>query len=323
MFKPQYLEGLIRNVTSSSKPTISFIGIKRIEASPRKLGSCSSDVNTPAPRENVSISPSLKATPGHVVVLDSSFNPPTLAHGSIFHQTLESVSKIYSPSWILGIVLLSCHNLDKKEITGASLSQRLSLMSILKADVDRKLSKIRGSHPVQVVVGLTNCGKFVEKSSVIQHHLSEAGYAPFTKIHFAMGFDTVVRFFNPKYYLAATESDPSGDMAEPILQEMKTHLDPFFKRNNSHISYASRGEESPLGSSTGEFSYLAKLTDTYKDRLHHLEVPVGPESRPSLSEISSTKVRSILGSQGYNPEELGNYLSPKMREAILDLGIYS
>lgn len=95
--------------------------------------------------------------PLHISVLDSSFNPPTLAHAA-----LASLDNASSSARLL---LLSIRNSDKTLKPGdASPAQRLEMMALL-AD------ELSGEGPV--AVGAIDEPTFVGKSTVVLEHLGK------------------------------------------------------------------------------------------------------------------------------------------------------
>ncbi|OLL22118.1 putative nicotinamide mononucleotide adenylyltransferase, partial [Neolecta irregularis DAH-3] len=115
-------------------------------------------------------------------VLDSSFNPPTLAH-------LEMAKSVGGPV----LLLLSTRNADKGAIE-REIKDRIEMMQIL--------ANIIGS----CIIGLIKAAKFVEK----EHILRQFGREQI----FIVGYDTLVRILDPKYY-------PDG---------LRSELSDFFKR---------------------------------------------------------------------------------------------
>ncbi|CAR23816.1 nicotinamide-nucleotide adenylyltransferase [Lachancea thermotolerans CBS 6340] len=128
-----------------------------------------------------------------VLVLDSSFNPPHMGH----YTLVERAVKYYGSTDLQVILLLSINNADK-EIKPASLDKRMDMMCIM-ADL---LSK----NSLPVSVGITKYAKFFEKSTAIS---KELGHSP--KISYLVGFDTIVRVFDSKYYAPLSVADALRD----------------------------------------------------------------------------------------------------------------
>ncbi len=113
---------------------------------------------------------------GSLGVFASSFNPPTTAHRVLIEEArrVEPMNEI--------LLILDRRPLDKR-IFGASLEERLSMI-------------LTGWHQNPTVsVAFTNRGRFVEKLAL----LLEA-YPNNTTIKFIVGYDTLIRVLDPKYY---------------------------------------------------------------------------------------------------------------------------
>ncbi|KAG5420656.1 hypothetical protein I9W82_002537 [Candida metapsilosis] len=132
-----------------------------------------------------------------VCVLDSSFNPPHLAHYAIIEESLKSnYDGIPIKNKVL-LLLLSVQNADKYHPQPESFDQRLELIHLM-AD------HIAANIPITVAIGLTKQAMFVNKSLSILDYLDaqeKKTIKPEFKLTFLIGFDTLIRILNPKYYL--------------------------------------------------------------------------------------------------------------------------
>lgn len=130
-----------------------------------------------------------------VLILDSSFNPPHLGHYSIIEKALKHPG--FESSIVL--LLLSVKNADKVIPKPASFEDRLNMMCLLSNYISKNLK-------VKVHVGLTKHAKFVDKSSSIRNHfLSDKIFT------FLLGFDTLIRIFDNKYYKPISIKDSLND----------------------------------------------------------------------------------------------------------------
>ena len=112
-----------------------------------------------------------------VAVLDSSFNPPTLAH-----RALILLPAAVSPTEAR-LLLLSVRNADKTPRLGdASPVQRVEMM-------------VRLAHEVNAAVGLLDAPAFVHKAELLHAALPTGA-----QLTFIQGFDTLERFLTPRYY---------------------------------------------------------------------------------------------------------------------------
>lgn len=141
-------------------------------------------------------STSKSATPPRTVyVLDSSFNPPTIAHLQIATSAL-SHDKGLEPKRLL--LLLATQNADKAP-KPASFEQRLVMMELFSQDLIKlvKQDKALESTDTVVDIGLTKLPYFSDKARSIDE--AKVYENEPQQVHLT-GFDTLIRIFNPKYY---------------------------------------------------------------------------------------------------------------------------
>ncbi|KAG0070882.1 hypothetical protein BGZ93_001354 [Podila epicladia] len=137
--------------------------------------------------------------PTRIAVLDSSFNPPTLAH----YHLLKAASKVGCDAVLL---LLATNNVDKGH-TGAGAVERLEMMEAMALDSIQ--SEKEDSALRHMAVGLTIHARFMDKAQPILDT-----YPPNTvQLSWIMGHDTMTRLFDPKYY-----KDVHADMA-PFFEQ--------------------------------------------------------------------------------------------------------
>ncbi|KAJ3333399.1 hypothetical protein HDU93_008570, partial [Gonapodya sp. JEL0774] len=151
----------------------------------------------------------------HIVVLDSSFNPPTLAHARLVelsHRAFPAVNPATS-----FLVLLATTNMDK-QISGAPLADRVAMM-------ERIAERLVEAGVGNVGVGCTSAGRFLEKSSTLLQHLQAQHPESEVRLHFILGWDTLVRFFDEKYYPGGVEGG-----------EMVRGMDTFFAESRLIIA---------------------------------------------------------------------------------------
>lgn len=117
-----------------------------------------------------------------LLVLDSSFNPPHLGHYTLIKKALE----FYHGKSVQVLLLLSVNNADKAP-QPAAFDKRMEMMCLMAAMLQKE--------GVSVSVGITVFGKYVDKNTALRHH-----YHPHGTIAYLMGFDTIIRIFDPKYY---------------------------------------------------------------------------------------------------------------------------
>ena len=145
-----------------------------------------------------------------LMVMDSSFNPPTRAHMHLLTSSMQRFgcgrhqpspacrACLASPSPLpqpippsndvhragRALLLLAKQNADKP-VVGASLVQRMQMMELLAADDETG----------RTCCGVTGHALFVDKAAALQ-----ALCAPGARVHMLVGFDTWIRITDPKYY---------------------------------------------------------------------------------------------------------------------------
>jgi nicotinate (nicotinamide) nucleotide adenylyltransferase len=109
-------------------------------------------------------------------VLPASFNPPTVAHQALLREADKTIA-------FDEILLILDQQAMDKEHFGAPLEDRLLMLLILF-----------GGDP-RISLGISNRGLFLDKVEALQHM-----YPRDTQIYFIVGYDTIVRILDPKYY---------------------------------------------------------------------------------------------------------------------------
>ncbi|RCH82962.1 hypothetical protein CU097_001122, partial [Rhizopus azygosporus] len=170
------------------------------------------------------------------------------------------------------LLLLSTKNADK-QLTGATIVQRVQMMELMAARYPNS------------AVGLTPHAKFVDKAAHIQAWLPDTRL----ELYFIMGYDTIVRLLDPKYY-----------MPRPVMEV----LGPFL--NTCHIICADRGE----GEEQKAFWDKLKL-GTCSIRRIQLD--------PAFTTLSSTMARTRI-MQG---QSVLDVLDPDIAQFVQDHHIYS
>jgi nicotinamide-nucleotide adenylyltransferase len=143
--------------------------------------------------------------PKTLLILDSSFNPPSIAHQNLattaLHKTSTSISSTPGPHRLL--LLFSTMNADKAP-SAAPFDQRLTLMTIFAVDLLKSLQ----THPQSqdytipaIDIGITTAPYYSDKSLAITDSPEGQKWYPSKPQHIhLLGFDTLTRFFAPKYY---------------------------------------------------------------------------------------------------------------------------
>ncbi|KAJ2611538.1 hypothetical protein H4S08_003115 [Coemansia sp. RSA 1365] len=188
-----------------------------------------------------------------VGVMDSSFNPPHYCHGAYMEclgimKLMPAAGARGQKAWeearVLGIdaylLLLGSENADKKR-TGSGLEQRMRMVDMLATTVVSDMTtdtwhlwknrdQFDATNLHNMAIGMNNTPRFVDKCRAVTdvvhrewaRHMGPDVEPPRVLSYFAMGWDTLIRFFDPKYY-----------------KEYPQELDAFFA-NGGRIAYSRR-----------------------------------------------------------------------------------
>lgn len=220
-------------------------------------------------------------SPKRLFILDSSFNPPSIAHLSLCQSVLQNFSsdRYEKPHRLL--LLFSTMNADKAP-SAASFDQRLALMTVFATDLLDIISKQPDEYSVVPVdIGLTTEPYYTDKSKAIEEVTSWYPDKP-KHIH-CVGFDTLTRFFAAKYY---QNFDPPFSA-----------LSPYF--NAGHQLRVTLRPDNDYGSIEDQQAFLCKLEDGSMEKdggkrewAKQVEL-VEPNKRAG---VSSTKIRKAAKS---------------------------
>lgn len=223
------------------------------------------------------------AAPGVLYVLDSSFNPPTLAHLRIAGSAL---SQYRDDSCARLLLLLATQNADKPS-RPALFEDRLIMMNLFAQDIrtslmqsqeeanDNNNAKLRTP---AVDIGVTKLPYFIDKAAAISH--SNVYPDGLEQVHLT-GFDTLIRIFNPKYY-------PPEHTLQPLA--------PFLSQHRLRVTLRPDDE---WGGREEQTSFLRCLALGEMERnggerewADRIELVEG--KRPDEEVVSSTKARESL-----------------------------
>lgn len=195
--------------------------------------------------------------PKTLYILDSSFNPPSIAHLSLVQSALKShVHSEHSPYRLL--LLFSTQNADKAP-SPASFVQRIALMTVFAEDFSRSLKRDTAGTELanlSIDIGLTKEPYYSDKSIAIRDTSPPFYSSKPIHVHLT-GYDTLIRFCNPKYY-------PKYD---PPLSALK----PFF--DDGHKLRVTQRPTDPNDKSSNEFGsveeqqkYVSNLKDGTREK---------------------------------------------------------
>jgi nicotinamide-nucleotide adenylyltransferase len=162
-----------------------------------------------------------------VLILDSSFNPPTKAHREMAVSAMSQYANTSSPGKVPApltvLLLLSTKNADKAP-QPASFPQRLIMMEDLMHDLyNAEGDSSDADSELRLEVALTSEALFTEKAVAIENY-----YNHDLDLIFLVGYDTLIRLLDVKYY-------PNGRLDS---------LGTFF--NKSSLRVSARGDDSVL-----------------------------------------------------------------------------
>ena len=154
-----------------------------------------------------------------LIILDSSFNPPHLGHYSMIKQSILDLNKrnnintstINNKSILL---LFSIENADKQNnLSIDTYVHRINMIDLMTKYIDQELGLACG-------IGLIKSSLFIDKSNLINDWLSGYTSEGKEKISqfFLLGYDTVIRLFNMKYY---PNSDNINEALKPLFDNSK------------------------------------------------------------------------------------------------------
>lgn len=153
-------------------------------------------------------------------VLDSSFNPPTLAHYRIARTALDEDP---GPAPKRLLLLLATHNADKAS-KHDTFEDRLLMMRAFADQVHNEAPSAASSDNPPIDVGITKEPYFHHKAVAIEESKTYTGSPQ--QVHLT-GFDTLIRIFNTKYY------PPDHTFA---------CLEPFLSRHRLRVTYRTDDE---------------------------------------------------------------------------------
>lgn len=153
-------------------------------------------------------------TTRRVLVLDSSFNPPHRGHLAMIRQGVLDLDRhdgIATINTNAVLLLFSVKNADKDSVGIEEYARRLHLVGLMAEYVSSELGLSCG-------VALTDASLFVEKSHLVASWIGQSSDTRRSPIDnfFLLGFDTLIRFFDPKYY-----KGPIVEALVPFFQQSK------------------------------------------------------------------------------------------------------
>ncbi|KAJ3219682.1 hypothetical protein HDU67_010044 [Dinochytrium kinnereticum] len=133
-----------------------------------------------------------------LLILDSSFNPPTLAHHHLALQSLHQLPQTHKL-----ILLHAVANADKPATDPGDLLNRVEMMRRFGGEVE-----VDGG--CGVVLGVTTEGRFVDKARAVSRVWGG-------EVNWVVGLDTLTRLVDSKYYPGATSPVEVVEALGPLV----------------------------------------------------------------------------------------------------------
>ena len=248
--------------------------------------------------------------PRTLYILDSSFNPPQKAHLSLATTALKQSQTSDEKPYRL-LLLFSTHNADKAP-SPASFAQRIALMAAFAEDISQTLKSAAAG--ISIDVGLTKEPYYSDKSIAIKE--TTPPFYPSNPVHVHLvGYDTLIRFCNPKYY---PEHDP------PLLA-----LKPFFDAGHKMCvtqrpADSSDASSSEFGTIEEQKRYVQDLTNGEREGegfKRHWGKNINMAQAEEGVGISSTRVRRAANEEDWS--EVGKLCTEGVTAWIKDQALYS
>jgi nicotinamide-nucleotide adenylyltransferase len=262
--------------------------------------------------------------PKTLYILDSSFNPPSVAHLALAASALLHPAATDSVPRRL-LLLFSTHNADKAP-SPASFEQRLAMMTIVAEDLSHALRTGRCGEPgpnglsqksadhLSIDIGLTKEPYYTDKSAAIMQSSPPLYPSNPTHVHL-VGYDTLIRFCNPKYY-------PNHN---PPLSALSAFFGPGHKLRVTQRPYdPSDASSQEFGTVEEQAAYLQSLKDgklekegferSWADQIDMVPAAEG-------AGVSSTRVRKAAKEGDW--ELVGRLCTEGVAEFIKSQGLYA
>ncbi|KIM84177.1 hypothetical protein PILCRDRAFT_6459 [Piloderma croceum F 1598] len=263
----------------------------------------------PLPRSPLSYGKTLR-----ISVLDSSFNPPTLAHLALAKAPLppsisnEDVISGRRDAYDAGLLLLSVRNADKTLEQGdATYLQRLETMYLLAKDIEHPHPEVEENMDdsgvdSNVAIAIIDEPTFIGKSTALLTFLrsrlssfSSAGPAPnrpTPRLTFLLGLDTLERLFSPRYYPSQSEESMLRSLRYFFGQEEGSTIVCARRDPASYPPFSPSSQSSPPATGTPEDPGIPRTAKEFflADQIKLIDIGVTEWA------FSSSQVRQLLRS---------------------------
>lgn len=246
-------------------------------------------------------------SPKTLFILDSSFNPPSIAHRTLAMSALHKSNSDAFPKPHRLLLLFATMNADKAP-SAASFDQRLTLMSVFAGDLIKTLNEQSEDHSVVPVdIGVTTVPYYTDKSAAIESE-GQQWYPDKPKHIHLVGFDTLTRFFAAKYY---KDFDPPFSALNPYFDaghrlRVTLRPDEEYGSVDEQRAFVQRFEDGDMEKDGGRREW-AKQVDL---------VPPNPKAG-----VSSTRIRKAAKREDW--DELGQLCTDGVSELVRREGLYA
>lgn len=246
-------------------------------------------------------SPLILRDTARVCILDSLFNPPHKAHYALAREALSYRfgDTHLEKNQLLLLLLLLVKNADKVDPQPASFEHRLDMMHLMADYLHDNLK-------VDVSIGLTLHAKFVDKLVSIMNDVRERLPESDVKLTFLVGFDTLLRIFDPKYYLP--------DKLLDLLNEFMRTTDLFCLTRQDNVNSYQNQVDYVRRIRHGK---IAHIPQAWSDAVHIFSFEK-QEDIETLGSVSSSAVRKAIAEDPH--QELP--LIPQIKDYILENKLY-
>jgi nicotinamide-nucleotide adenylyltransferase len=240
-------------------------------------------------------------SPKTLIILDSSYNPPSNAHRNLALRSLSNASVSRHPGPHRLLLLFAVLNADKGGSSPAAFPQRLTMMSLFAQDLLETMLEARSKPngapkpedytPVPIDIGVTKVPYYTDKSIAISstksHPDGNLCYPDRPKHIHLLGYDTLIRFFDPKYYSSF----------KPPLSALNDYFDP------GHRLCATMRPDDATGQESEQRSWLQSLENG------EMEADGGKRewakqielAEPNQQQgVSSTKIRKAVAGDDWD-----------------------
>jgi nicotinamide-nucleotide adenylyltransferase len=244
-------------------------------------------------------------SPKTLFILDSSFNPPSIAHQTLALSALHKSSSDRHPKPHRFILLFATMNAEKAP-SAASFEQRLTLMTILASDLLESLKHSDTHSVVPIDIGVTSLPYYTDKSHAIDTEGSHWYPSKPKHVHL-VGYDTITRFFAAKYY--------------PKFDPPLSALNPYF--DAGHSLRVTLRPDDQFGNEDEQRAFVKRLEDGQmvheggrREWAKQVElVPPNPKSG-----VSSTRIRKAAKRGDW--DEVKQLCTSSVAEYVMSEGLY-